>query len=142
MKIHLEEQPGRLTNFDMMRSMAMEQMAMTMMCPNESGLGMIECDQADDRDCFACCMNWLKQPVAKCRICGCTAITPCPGGCSWVEPDLCSRCAISDAFKRQHGMDVTITPHNPGDGGSEEQFNALQAAYQAATVLLADEVRS
>lgn len=25
-----------------------------------------------------------------CRICGCTEYTPCPGGCSWVEEDLCS----------------------------------------------------
>ncbi|NCB30375.1 MAG: J domain-containing protein [Clostridia bacterium] len=31
---------------------------------------------------------------------------------------------------------------HPDAGGSEEQFNALQAAYQAATALLADEVRS
>jgi hypothetical protein len=25
-----------------------------------------------------------------CRICGCTEYEPCPGGCSWVEEDLCS----------------------------------------------------
>jgi hypothetical protein len=25
-----------------------------------------------------------------CRICGCTEYTPCRGGCSWVEEDLCS----------------------------------------------------
>ena len=25
-----------------------------------------------------------------CRICGCTEYDPCPGGCSWVEEDLCS----------------------------------------------------
>lgn len=25
-----------------------------------------------------------------CRVCGCTEYTPCPGGCSWVEEDLCS----------------------------------------------------
>jgi len=25
-----------------------------------------------------------------CRVCGCTEFTPCPGGCSWVEEDLCS----------------------------------------------------
>lgn len=29
---------------------------------------------------------------AKCRICGCTDMQACPGGCSWVEPDLCSAC--------------------------------------------------
>ncbi len=29
----------------------------------------------------------------KCRVCGCTDDMACPGGCYWVEPDLCSRCA-------------------------------------------------
>lgn len=28
-----------------------------------------------------------------CRICGCTQHISCPGGCYWVEYDLCSRCA-------------------------------------------------
>ncbi len=28
-----------------------------------------------------------------CRGCGCTETEPCPGGCEWVDPDLCSRCA-------------------------------------------------
>ena len=32
----------------------------------------------------------------RCRICGCTEDTPCPGGCCWVEDpemgDLCSAC--------------------------------------------------
>ncbi len=28
-----------------------------------------------------------------CRICGCTWEHGCPGGCWWVEPDLCSACA-------------------------------------------------
>lgn len=28
----------------------------------------------------------------KCRVCGCTWDNACPGGCYWVEEDLCSRC--------------------------------------------------
>lgn len=28
-----------------------------------------------------------------CRVCGCTYENACPGGCSWVEEDLCSACA-------------------------------------------------
>lgn len=28
-----------------------------------------------------------------CRGCGCSEFVPCPSGCSWVEPDLCSSCA-------------------------------------------------
>ncbi len=29
----------------------------------------------------------------KCRVCGCTDAKACPGGCYWVEDDLCSTCA-------------------------------------------------
>ena len=39
------------------------------------------------------CMAEEGEPVAKCRICGCTEARACPGGCYWFEPDLCSRCA-------------------------------------------------
>ena len=32
--------------------------------------------------------------VPACRMCGCTDDQACwPGGCFWVEPDLCSSCA-------------------------------------------------
>lgn len=31
--------------------------------------------------------------VRACRECGCTDDRSCPGGCSWVELDLCSACA-------------------------------------------------
>lgn len=31
--------------------------------------------------------------VRACRICGCTDLNACPGGCSWVGKDLCSSCA-------------------------------------------------
>jgi hypothetical protein len=27
-----------------------------------------------------------------CRVCGCTEMNACPGGCYWIEPDLCSAC--------------------------------------------------
>lgn len=30
--------------------------------------------------------------VRTCRGCGCTDTRACPGGCSWVEDDLCSAC--------------------------------------------------
>jgi hypothetical protein len=31
----------------------------------------------------------------KCRVCGCTNARACPGGCYWVQSDLCSACAVS-----------------------------------------------
>ena len=27
-----------------------------------------------------------------CRVCGCSDYIACPGGCYWVEDDLCSQC--------------------------------------------------
>jgi hypothetical protein len=33
-----------------------------------------------------------KEKEMKCRICGCTDDQACPGGCYWVDDDLCSRC--------------------------------------------------
>lgn len=30
--------------------------------------------------------------LRKCRVCGCDFFNACPGGCSWVEHDLCSSC--------------------------------------------------
>jgi len=35
---------------------------------------------------------WKKRKGV-CRVCGCTDEWACPGGCHWVEPDLCSACA-------------------------------------------------
>lgn len=36
-------------------------------------------------------------PVRTCRECKCTDTAACPGGCYWVEPDLCSACAPESA---------------------------------------------
>lgn len=32
----------------------------------------------------------------RCRLCGCTDYEACPGGCSWVEDDLCSACVETE----------------------------------------------
>ena len=44
------------------------------------------------------CNQWVATIVIyeepqRCRVCGCTDDHACPGGCYWVEPDLCSQCA-------------------------------------------------
>jgi hypothetical protein len=36
-------------------------------------------------------------PRRECRVCGCTNARACPGGCSWIEPDLCSKCGPARA---------------------------------------------
>lgn len=38
---------------------------------------------------------WDEPGVRTCRVCGCTDLLACSGGCYWVEEDLCSRCAPS-----------------------------------------------
>lgn len=30
--------------------------------------------------------------VQRCRVCGCSEMAACGGGCYWIEPDLCNRC--------------------------------------------------
>ncbi|WP_447979068.1 hypothetical protein [Candidatus Nitrospira bockiana] len=47
--------------------------------------------------CLDCAMEadgWCANAPgeATCRVCGCTELAACPGGCVWAEPDLCSRC--------------------------------------------------
>lgn len=34
----------------------------------------------------------------RCRRCGCTDIQACPGGCWWIEPDLCSQCHQAEPY--------------------------------------------
>lgn len=44
------------------------------------------------------CARWIA-PVPggpACRACGCTDNRACPGGCEWVEADLCSNCGSVD----------------------------------------------
>jgi hypothetical protein len=36
--------------------------------------------------------------IGVCRVCGCTDDRACPGGCFWVEPDLCSSCMDKTYF--------------------------------------------
>ncbi|KAF5051099.1 hypothetical protein DSECCO2_422620 [anaerobic digester metagenome] len=36
------------------------------------------------------CIKYISN--RKCRVCGCTEDNACPGGCYWVEEDLCSEC--------------------------------------------------
>lgn len=39
--------------------------------------------------------------VRRCRDCGCTDAWACPGGCWWVERDLCSSCRTAIAGARR-----------------------------------------
>lgn len=37
----------------------------------------------------------------KCRVCGCIDYDACPGGCYWVEEDLCNRC-VGEESRTEH----------------------------------------
>ena len=96
------------------------------------------------------------EPTRRCGMCGCTDDHACQGGCSWVSPDLCSRCAWTpvkdgDVPARAAGgivggpvtFEVPFSPvaaevirgWTPVADGTEslrEQWRAAQTAQKAA----------
>lgn len=48
--------------------------------------------------------------MQKCRVCGCTENHACPGGCYWIEPDLCSECVDPETYFDEEGPCVHFTP--------------------------------
>lgn len=44
--------------------------------------------------------------VQACRVCGCTNDNACPGGCYWVEEDLCSACFEAESAKNEETRSV------------------------------------
>lgn len=45
--------------------------------------------------------NFVSLPTGRrCRVCGCTDLAACPGGCWWVEDGLCSSCAAKGEMTR------------------------------------------
>lgn len=50
-----------MTNGDRLRQMSDEELAVTIMCPNEMGMAEIACDHSDSCDCCKCCLDWLKE---------------------------------------------------------------------------------
>lgn len=41
-----------------------------------------------------------RTPLRACRVCGCTSIESCAGGCDWAGLDLCSSCVPSPEADR------------------------------------------
>lgn len=44
----------------------------------------------------------------RCRVCSCTELQACPGGCSWVGTDLCSSCATAAGPSADSTMAVVV----------------------------------
>ena len=68
-----------------------------------------ESEQCGNRPLWQCWQKYILEQVDAepvCRVCGCTQHNACPGGCYWVEPDLCSACAESDG-PQEAGKETT-----------------------------------
>lgn len=52
-----------MTNYELIKSMSIEEMAVTIMCPNDTGMADIKCDKSDSCNCYKCCLEWLRQEV-------------------------------------------------------------------------------
>lgn len=52
-----------VTNEDLIRNMTVEELAVTLGCPNEMGMADIECDRSDGCNCYKCLLEWLKEDV-------------------------------------------------------------------------------
>jgi len=50
-----------MTNYEYIKNMSVEEMAVTIMCPNELGTAGIPCDHSDDKNCCECCLEWLQK---------------------------------------------------------------------------------
>ena len=50
-----------MTNYERIKNMSIEEMAVTLMCPNEMGMAEIECDYSDSKNCCQCLLGWLKK---------------------------------------------------------------------------------
>lgn len=52
-----------MKNADLIRGMSNEELAVTLMCPNEMGVAEIPCDHSDDKNCCKCLLDWLNAEV-------------------------------------------------------------------------------
>lgn len=54
-----------MTNADMIRAMNDEELAVTLMCPNEMGMANIPCDKSDQCNCYKCLLDRLRQSAVE-----------------------------------------------------------------------------
>ena len=59
------------------------------------------------------CLSMVLTPLHTCRECGCTDDSPCEGGCSWVEHDLCSRCLVKQIPNSKLGILQELLENDP-----------------------------
>ena len=62
-----------------------------------------------------------------CRVCGCTSYKACPGGCHWIEYNLCSRCKPRE--------EITKAFETPLNNGSLTEVQIEKAKFACKDVL-------
>lgn len=76
-----------------------------------------ESDKCENVDQWECWQRYFKEILKNeqvCRICGCTWNNACPGGCYWVEEDLCSACVDkTDLETKGEKCSLLLTQSNP-----------------------------
>lgn len=93
----------------------------------------------------------LRHPAAtserSCRECGCTTDRSCPGGCSWIGPDLCSACGELADFERgsmddlrSAGFDQPVVCERPRNEWSWDIQRAEVAVVEPTVAPNPDEV--
>lgn len=50
-----------MTNGDLLRGMSDAELAVMLMCPNDTGMAEIECTWSKDQSCYRCTLNWLHE---------------------------------------------------------------------------------
>jgi len=49
-----------MTNYEYIKNMSVEEMAVMIMCPNEFAAAEIPRDHCDKKSCCECCLEWLQ----------------------------------------------------------------------------------
>lgn len=57
-----------MTNYEMVKNFSIENMALSIMCPNDMGMAEIECDRSHGMNCQQCCLDWLNEEVQEWKI--------------------------------------------------------------------------
>lgn len=50
-----------MKNYEKIRNMSIEELALTIMCPEDLGLADLDCPNANGKHCFDCVYEWLQK---------------------------------------------------------------------------------
>lgn len=86
-----------------------------------------QCPKVDTDSCETC-------EKRVCRVCGCTWNNACPGGCYWVEWDLCSECVGKETQEKKVIQRLTYTVD------IDEEFVGMDSLLELLEAIVEDEL--